>query len=344
MYYNEEKFKQCNFSGSVITKIHVFSDYTISIWGDFADNDILSSFYFEFQHICEDVRSAKNWEVIENISIEKTGENYKVTLNDLTFCCDTIHMSIEKYKGFSYRNMYDTDEYRKSIEKIMYAEDEKYFCEEKEYELSDGYSVNYKSYVDDYENENGTLITRASLLKCSLKKSGNILYECYKNSHMSKPFSEFIYHSNGHRYHPFKVDLYGISYIDVDTLEVYNYIPEGYEHDYSYPCGESFIITDIHYDRESNLIAYGGCYWAGPYYVVVGDFSNPLAFNPHLVKLYDIFDIYEDEEIYLDDVDFIEWKNGRLYVKCYYESFTKEESISIEELKDMINKLTKGER
>ncbi|MDE7099401.1 MAG: hypothetical protein K2O60_09670, partial [Ruminococcus sp.] len=63
-----------------------------------------------------------------------------------------------------------------------------------------------------------------------------------------------------------------------------------------------------------------------------------------LVRLYDIFDIYEDEEIYLDDVDFIEWKNGRLYVKCYYESFTKEESISIEELKDMINKLTKGER
>lgn len=337
MYYNEEKFKQCNFSGSVITRLYVFSDYTISIWGDFADNDILSSFYFEFQHIPKDVSRAENIKILENISIEKTGDSYEVTLNDLTFCCDTIHMSLKKYNGFSYRNMYDTDEYRKSIEKIMYAEDEKYFRKEAEYELPDGYSVNYKSYIDYYEN--GTLITRASLLKCSLKKSGNIIYECYKNSHMSKPFSEFIYHSNGHRYHPFKVNLYGISYIDVDTSEVYNYIPEGYMHDYSLLCGESFIITDIHYDKESNLIAYGGCYWAGGGEVMVGDFSNPLNFNPHLISLRDIID--PDNDLY-DYIDFKEWKDNKLYVLCNEK---EEKSLSAEELKNKINELTdKGEK
>lgn len=342
MYYNEEKFKQCNFSGSVITRIRVFSGYILTIWGDFADDEICKQFYFEFQHIRQDVSNAENWKFIENISIEQTGENYKVTLNDLTFCCDRIHMSLEKYKGFSYRNIYDTDEYRKFMEEIMYAEDEKYFREEKEYELHDGYSVNYKSYVDEKENEKGTLITRARLLKCSLKKSGNIIYECYKNSHMSKPFSEFIYHSNGHRYHPFKVDLYGISYIDVDTLEVYNYIPEGYEHDYSQLCGESFIITDIHYDKESNLIAYGGCYWAGLYDVMVGDFSNPLNFDPYLVSMSKVFDPEGD---YCYEIDFSEWKDGRLYVICDGEENKIENSLSVNELKDMINKLTdKGEK
>ena len=65
-----------------------------------------------------------------------------------------------------------------------------------------------------------------------------------------------------------------ISYLDLDTLEVYNYIPEGYQHDCEILLGESFIITDIHYDRESGLIAYGGCYWAGPPNVMVGDFSR----------------------------------------------------------------------
>ncbi|MBQ2802274.1 MAG: hypothetical protein IJF07_00030 [Lachnospiraceae bacterium] len=33
-----------------------------------------------------------------------------------------------------------------------------------------------------------------------------------------------------------------------------------YDNDYESVCGESFIITDIHYDPVTNLIAYGGCF------------------------------------------------------------------------------------
>ena len=64
---------------------------------------------------------------------------------------------------------------------------------------------------------------------------------------------------------------------DLDTMEVYNYIPKGEEHDYDAPYGESFIITDIHYDPATNLVAYGGCYWACPYDVIVLDFRDPMT-------------------------------------------------------------------
>ncbi len=67
--------------------------------------------------------------------------------------------------------------------------------------------------------------------------------------------------------------------------------------------------------------------------VLAGDFLNPLNFNPHLMNLRYIFD--PDYDFY--DIDFKEWKNNRLYVICDNK---EEKSISINELKDMINELT----
>ncbi|MCM1358130.1 MAG: hypothetical protein NC205_06005, partial [Prevotella sp.] len=96
--------------------------------------------------------------------------------------------------------------------------------------------------------------------------------------------------------------------------------------------GESFIINYIDYDIESNLIAYGGYYRSDSFEVMndvmVGDFSEPLNFNPHLISLCDIFDY--------DDIYFREWKDDKLYVMCDNE----EKSLSIDELKEKINELT----
>lgn len=205
-----------------------------------------------------------------------------------------------------------------------YVIDDKFLYKTGNCELSDGFSVEWKIYIDNEHKEKAT--------KYTLKSAGKIMYEytCfYSNSliHMN-----IIHHKNGHRYYAFAVDMYGISYLDVDTLEVYNYIPEGYEHNKEYRCGESFIITDVHYDMESNLIAYGGCYWAAPYEVMVGDFSDPLDFNPHLVSLRNI----SDPEYNYEDIDFKEWKDGRLYILCDKE----EKSLSADELKKLIDELT----
>lgn len=233
---------------------------------------------------------------------------------------------------FSYKNVYNSEKHKKFMDSQRYVIDDKFLDRTENYELSDGFSVECFIYRDGEQREN-YFYTTAFVKKSVLKNANKTIYEYYcfdkQRFHI---FKEIIHHRNGHRYYAFAVDLYGISFLDVDTLEVYNYIPEGYEHNNEYMCGESFIITDVHYDMESNLIAYGGCYWASPYEVMVGDFSDPLDFNPHLVSLRNI----SDPEYNYEDIDFKEWKDGRLYILCDKE----EKYLSAEELKKLIDELT----
>ncbi|MDE7364954.1 MAG: hypothetical protein K2N27_08775, partial [Ruminococcus sp.] len=196
------------------------------------------------------------------------------------------------------------------------------------YILCDEFSFQVQEYEDNRENSIFEA-NRCALIETSTQK---IIHEYNEFDCHVRPITKIINHSNGHRYFPFHVDLYGISYLDIDTMEVYNYIPEGYPHLHPAPMGESFIITDAFYDKKSDLIAYDGCYWACPNDVMVGDFSNPLNFNPHLINLHYIFD--SDYDVY-DDIVFKEWKDNRLYVIC--DSKT-EKSISVNELKEMISK------
>lgn len=340
MFHGEESFKTADFSGSVVREI-IAHNGGLLIYGELTENNPCKYFCLEFHFGKGIIDGIENIKTIENISVVKNDNGHNVVLNNFSFSCYDLFFSLKKYEGFSYRNMYDTDEYRGYIQKIMYAEDEKYFREEEITELSDGYSLVSRYYSYIVEHEKGYLIDKVSLSRYTLKKCGKTVYEYYGFSGHIRIFKELVHHRNGHMYYLFKTDLYGLSCLDVDTLEVYNYIPEGYEHDRLYPCGESFIITDVHYDRESNLIACGGCYWAYNYDVMVGDFSNPLNFNPHLVSINRIFD--PENDIFYE-TDFSEWKDNRIYVICEEDSDNKhEKSVSVNELKDMINKLTKGE-
>lgn len=242
---------------------------------------------------------------------------------------------------FSYKNIYGTDEYNKFIDTKRYVIDDKFLYKEGNCELSDGFSVKYSIYSDVEQKDEQYSITKAVASKIILKNADKKVYEYYCFNSYSNGFNDIIHHKNGHRYYAFHVDMYGISFLDVDTLEVYNYIPDGYKHNDNRMCGESFLIYNVHYDIKSNLIAYYGTYLGMVYDVMVGDFSDPLNFNPHLVSLSDALNNKYD--VYYDELDFKEWKNNRLYVLCYDDN--KEKSLSVEELKDMINKLTdKGEK
>ena len=205
----------------------------------------------------------------------------------------------EKYEGFDYTNVYGTDEYNKRIEKYKYVEDEKYFDDEDTITLPDGFSLHVTEYIHMEDK-----IVYAEMTKGELHKDGKCIYTFRSNDSSHKCYNYFISHSNGHRYYPFHIDLYGISYIDVDTLEVCHYIPRGEYNQYSEVFGESFIITDIHYDPQTNFIAYGGCIWAYPSDTMIGDFSEPLNFDPHLISIHRIIDPDYDE---CDDVDFVQW-------------------------------------
>ena len=229
--------------------------------------------------------------------------------------------------GFSYKNVYNSEKYNEFIDSKRYLIDDNFICNTMECELSDGFSVEFINYCDKEQKDKPYNIVASKII---LKNADKKIYEYYNFYSHSHVYMKIIHHKNGHRYYPFHIYRYGISFLDVDTLEVYNYIPEGYQNE------EYFIITDIHYDKESNLIAYSGYYQSSSFDVMsdvmVGDFSEPLNFNPHLVNLRDI--LYLGYNFY--NINFREWKNNRLYVLCYDE----EKSLSVEELKEKINELT----
>lgn len=187
-----------------------------------------------------------------------------------------------------------------------------------------------KSYADRDKNA-----CSAELDVCELTKNGEHVFSFKCTYNHACVYKGLVYHSNCHKYLPFQVDLYGISYLDLDSGEVYNYIPEGYPHDIDAYCGESFIITAIHYDHPSNLIAYGGCYWAGPSEVMVGDFSEPLNYDPHLISICEIIDSENDE---CNDLDFVRFEDGKLIVKNYEN---REFSLDLAEVKAKIKALSK---
>lgn len=312
MNFDINFFNKLDFSSSIITE---FYDIGIDLWfnGDFVHGDI-PYFSFTFKNcvqkrgefIKERIIGAR----VTRFEITKAEDLYGVGVSfdsgvTLEFFCKQIYRKLKLYKGMSYKNVYS--EWQKNVDKVAYVECSGYFKEEENTELAEGYSLNVKTYADRDDNA-----VRAVLNVCQLTRNGEPVfsYRCtYDHPCVCKGL---IRHSNGRLYLPFQVDLYGLSYLDLESGEVFHYIPEGCEHDIDQYCGESFIITDIHYDKESNLVAYGGCYWACPYDVMVGDLSEPLNYDPHLISVYDMLTSENGDGC---EVDFSRFENGKLIVK-----------------------------
>lgn len=59
------------------------------------------------------------------------------------------------------------------------------------------------------------------------------------------------------------------------------------------------------------MIAFGGCFWAAPGDVMVGEFTDSMNYNPHFISIHDVIDPEYDE---FDNIDFVDWENG--YLNC----------------------------
>lgn len=288
-----ERFAKLNFKGGRITDTEKWGERSLVLNGEFTEDD---NKYFRLSFDDGNYGEFDGYAgtVIECLDIVKNGESFdvKLTLNiggetrDIKFDCQHVDITPMKYRGMSRRNMYEA--WLKHLDEYAYLENEKYLDDEETHEL-DGFTLNITNYL---HSDDKRVI---EFMVCEL--TGDALSYKYRSTSYSNPhtFFDIIRHSNGRRYFPFHIDLYGISYLDVDSGEVYHYIPEGYEHDADYDFGESFIITDVHYDPRTNLIAYGGCIWAGSYDVMVGDFSEPLSFDPYLVSTASFIDPEHDE-------------------------------------------------
>ena len=318
------------FRGGLITKIEAWSEKFINVCGEFPKEETEHSgcrfFRFGFtnpnppQVLGKELAGA----VIYSLEVSKREGEYSVRLllnsKSVNFVCRSISLMVHYYKGMSYRNMYGTGEYSRMIERQKYVLDGKYLTGQEQYELPDGYTLETASYGDMEK-----FVCKAALVRCVLKRDGKTVYEYLSNYSHPREFTEFIQHSNGHKYFPFHVDLYGISFLELDTLKVFSYVPEGYQHNYDYLVGESFIITDLHYDITTDLIAFGGCFWAGTSDVMVMKLHNPLDFELRLKGIHDIID--PDWELY-DDINFVEWRGDKLAITADGKPF----EIEIEDI------------
>lgn len=229
----------------------------------------------------------------------------------MQFWCKDMRYDVLKYRGMSYENVYFNPQYQALFTKNQqaYGKDE-CFLKADSKNLENGYVVCWDSYGECRRAKNGALYKHTFIQRCRFLYEETILFE-YDSIYDMGYVSAIIKHQNGKSYFLFKTDLYGLNVYDMQNKDVFYYVPEGYQHNYHQIYGESFIITSIYYDDKTNLIAYEGCYWGGPCDVMVGDFSNPMNFNPILKSVHEMID--PEYECY-DDIDFDKWEDGKLYI------------------------------
>ena len=138
-------------------------------------------------------------------------------------------------------------------------------------------------------------------------KSNELLHE-YFNLYDHPFFCKRIQYSNGLDYIFYKEDLYGYSVYEIETKKVFNYFPSAT----FVRAAETFIGTDIHYNKNNNIFAVDGCYWACPGDVFLIKANNPMEVFGELVNIHEIIDPEYDK---YDDIDFVCWENNNIQLK-----------------------------
>ena len=312
-------------------KDHIYHDGIISnngysLWGEFPEEETerssLRTFDFSFTPIPktdddEYFPKFEDYEILD-FDINKYDGRYEVTLNcennvngktdfrHIHFFCESISVKLCTFKNFSYKNIYSPETYPEGME--FY--DDKFFICTDNYDMGDSISVQYDVYGE--KSDIGNKYTGAMVAKCTYFKKGVQIFQHFTDRHHLHPFKSVIHHSKGNTYIPYHTDLYGISFFEVETGRHYDYIPEGIEHDLSLNGGESFIVCEVFYDSERDLLACDGCYWACPNGIFVMDLSDPMHYDPRMVQMHGEIPMDYDE---YDDVHFVRWEKGSLILK-----------------------------
>jgi len=148
---------------------------------------------------------------------------------------------------------------------------------------------------------------------CSYNKvydENKFIFE-YFNLYHHNFFCEKIMYNNGRNYIFYKTDLYGYNVFEIDTKNTFDYFPKC---SFMGDIVETFIGTSIHFNKDNNIFAVDGCYWACPSDVFLLKINNPLEQYEKYVNIHLIID--EDYEKY-EDIDFLEWENNDIKLKCY---------------------------
>lgn len=213
------------------------------------------------------------------------------------------------------KNVAYTSEYEAYRAKSDYIFCVKYLKGKTTKEISKDLSIIIYSYEESGPKH--PILNCPYAIHCShaqlIDKKGQVLYSI-KNVHDDTRFFDLIEHQNGKRYLVFRIDLYGYSILDLDTMKDYHYIPEE-----SLNGGEAFIWTGTYYNKDTNLLAVEGCYWACPYEVYVVDFSEPANLPYPEIRLNEFLNCDGD-----DHMDFESWNDDHSLVVRFAERDTRE--------------------
>jgi hypothetical protein len=125
-------------------------------------------------------------------------------------------------------------------------------------------------------------------------------------------FPRYIEHSNGLSYLVYKEDLYGYSVFEIETKNVFDYYPK----DSFNGKAETFIATDIHYNKNNDVFAVDGCYWSCPCDTFLVKINNPMEEFGEFVNLHYIIDPEYDD---YDDIRFVEWENNNVKLELDFK-------------------------
>lgn len=188
---------------------------------------------------------------------------------------------------------------------------------EKVIHLSPPYLLKKRSYAGSVE-EYGIHGSECDLLD----GSGRLLYTI-RNLNEAGEFFRVIRHGDGREYLVFRRDLYGYSVFCMNTMEDFHFIPEK-----SFLGGETFIWTDVFYNKENGLLAVSGCFWACPCGILLVDFSQPLQGVGEWV---DVQGQLEGGYDRYDDLFFLEWRGTDLVLRAFHGQREKEEVLILSE-------------
>jgi hypothetical protein len=114
---------------------------------------------------------------------------------------------------------------------------------------------------------------------------------------------EYIEHSNGLDYLFYKEDLYGYSVLELSTKRVFDYYPAATFKDNI----ETFIATSVHYNRQNNIAAVEGCFWACPWDVLLLQIDNPME---RFTKMVSVGELLSQNSVEHNHINFIAWENN----------------------------------
>jgi len=173
----------------------------------------------------------------------------------------------------SSKNIAYTEEYREQRREWDYLFEDKYLNKRmnkkfKDFICADGkYTIKFQRYDDPTYNNGKSNYAKYGSILTVFNDKDEYLFE-QKSCHY-RSFFRYIEHANGNEYLLFAIDLYGYSILNLNTLEVYHYMPEEV-----LIGGETFIWSKAFYSG-TNKIAVEGCYWACDNEFEIYDFSEP---------------------------------------------------------------------